>query len=94
MYSKIDEDDLWKIINHFGKPLQLLKLSEESGEVSRAIIRKECGVTLTNHEITEEISDLLVVINQLMLLYDVDEKEVEQIMKYKVIKTMDKYNIN
>jgi NTP pyrophosphatase (non-canonical NTP hydrolase) len=91
--DKISKTDLNKIIEHFGKNLQLLKLSEEAGEVNRAIIRHEVGTTKTNYEITEELADVLVVVMQLMEIYNINESELEQIMIMKVAKTFDKYDI-
>lgn len=87
------ENKLRAIINHFGKELQWLKLSEECGEVHKAICRYEYGATESNIEISEEIADLEVIIAQMKLIYEVDEEYINRVKHEKIDRTIRRYNI-
>lgn len=87
---------LWEIINHYGVNKQLKYFQSEVFELSEAILnheilRKELhGFKLKEAKkelidnITEEIADVLVMLEQFKLYYDILEEEVQEIMEEKV----------
>lgn len=90
---KIDSSKLAKVIEHFGKFHQVIKFGEEVGELNKAILNYENGFTRTNNEITGEIADVYLMLEQIKLMYNVDKSEVKQIMEMKLDRTIDKYQI-
>ena len=92
MYPSI-VDKLRKVTNHFGKLHQVVKLGEEVGELNKAILNYENGYKLTNVEITEEIADVYLLLEQIKQMYQLDESEIEQVMLMKLDRVFDKYNV-
>ncbi len=89
----IDVDKLTKVIEHFGKLHQVVKLGEEVGELDKAILNYENGYKRTTCEITEEISDVYLLLAQICVMYDLDTCEIEQIMLMKLDRVFEKYNV-
>lgn len=77
--------DLEKIIGHYGINNQLKKFNEETYELVEAILTfgKENNYKSLNHVI-EEIGDVYVVLKQLQIYYGISESEIEDIMKFKI----------
>lgn len=90
---KVDKDKLNLIIEHFGRLHQVVKLGEEVGELNKAILNFENGYTRTNNEITEEIADVYLLLEQVELMYGLDTNEIRTVMQMKIDRTIDKYNI-
>ena len=90
---KVDKDKLNLIIEHFGRLHQVVKLGEEVGELNKAILNFENGYTRTNNEITEEIADVYLLLEQIKLMYGLDKNEIRTVMQMKTDRTIDKYNI-
>lgn len=90
---KVDKDKLNLIIEHFGRLHQVVKLGEEVGELNKAILNFENGYTRTNNEITEEIADVYLLLEQVKLMYGLDTNEIRTVMQMKIDRTIDKYNI-
>lgn len=82
-----------KLIEHFGKLHQVVKLGEEVGELNKAILNYENGFKRTNSEITEEIADVYLLLEQIALMYELDEDEIIQVMLMKLDRTFDKYGV-
>ena len=91
--------DLLKIIKHYGINNQQRKLEEEVFELQEAItkaeynryigvVREPCDECI-NH-ITEEISDVLVLLGQIIHYYDIDKKEIEKFLKYKIERQLER----
>lgn len=68
-----------KIINHYGINAQLKKLSEEVYEFEEAVLEKH-----DKEHITEEIADIFVILQQFKEKYNIEEAEINKVMKYKV----------
>lgn len=68
-----------KIINHYGVNAQLKKLSEEVYEFEEAVLEKH-----DKKHITEEIADILVILQQFKEKYNIDLTEINKVMRYKV----------
>lgn len=92
-FMKVDKDKLNLIIEHFGRLHQVVKLGEEIGELNKAILNFENGYTRTNNEITEEIADVYLLLEQVKLMYGLDKNEIRTVMQMKTDRTIDKYNI-
>lgn len=67
------------IFNEHGLSTQLKKLSEEVFELQEAIL------TGSNFaDITKEFADVMVLLNQIKAIYNLDEEEIKDTMKYKI----------
>lgn len=67
------------IFNEHGLSTQLKKLSEEVFELQEAIL------TGSNFaDITKEFADVMVLLNQTKAIYNLDEEEIKDTMKYKI----------
>ena len=71
--------DYKKIINHYGVNKQLKKLSEEVYEFEEAVLKKH-----NKEHITEEIADILVILQQFKEKYNIDLAEINKVMQDKV----------
>ena len=86
------EEKLLKIINHYGVNNQQRKLQEEVFELNEAIITCECDeynyyeeVEKSNKKhIAEEIADVMVMLEQFKLYYDISSEEITNIFWSKV----------
>lgn len=83
------KEKLLKIIDTYGINHQLKKLNEETFEVTEAILEYEnrdlnemANVILSN--IVEEIADVLVMLKQFKLYYNIKNEDIEKIMDYKI----------
>lgn len=87
--------DLLKIIKHYGINPQQRKLEEEVFELQEAITTHELKQSVeydiplteivgTKEHITEELADVLVLLGQIIHYYDIDKKEIEKLLKYKI----------
>lgn len=89
------QEDLLKIINHYGVANQLRKFNEETYELIEAIrnyeedyIKVDCDgnmvFSLLKEHIAEEISDVMVLLEQFKLYYDISSEEITKIFWSKV----------
>lgn len=90
---------LLKIINHYGVMKQLKYFQTEVFELNEAIIRAEeelrtdgfLSITEENKEhIAEEIADVMVILEQLRLHYEISIEEVGKIFKSKVERQLER----
>ena len=83
------KQDLLKIINNYGVMSQLKYFQSEVFELNEAIIKEETKMSFkntrfNNKHITEEIADVLVMLKQFQYYYKIEDKEIEEVMKYKI----------
>lgn len=89
------EQDLLKIINHYGIDKQKRKFWEESGELLEAIVTHELKKSVeyeiplteiigTQEHIAEEIADVMVMLKQFQYYYGIDDINIETIMQQKI----------
>lgn len=92
-------ENLLKIINNYGVIPQLKHLNSEVFELSEAIIEYEndCNYvpeleTLEEgkRHITEEIADVLVMLNQFVEYYEIQESDIYMIMEQKIDRQLDR----
>ena len=82
----MNKEILQKAIKTYGTHNQMLKCIEECGELSRAIsrilIELSSGDGFTTEEseknLYEELADVLIMIDQMMMLFDCRDKVFEQ----------------
>lgn len=82
------KEDLLRIIEHYGITNQLKKMNEECYELLEAINNYEWivdskGRCDTKH-IIEELADVMVLLNQFIHYYGIEEIDILKVMKYKV----------
>ena len=83
------EEDLLKIINHYGVKKQLKYMHSEYYELDEAILANWYdvdGVTDVGYveHIREEIADIMVMLKQIQYYYEIPDEEIEDVMKYKI----------
>lgn len=89
------KDDMLKIINSFGVNNQLKKLNEECYELIEAIREFELLEDgLVNFEtykhIVEEMADVLNLLQQFVFYYEIEQKELDEQLQYKVKRTLER----
>ena len=94
------KDDLLKIISTYGVLPQLKQFNEEAYELIEAIIAKEImyqSSDTTNsmdkfnlEHIVEEIADCYVMLNQFQLYYGIENKQIEETMKFKINRQLER----
>lgn len=86
--------DLLKIINHYGVDVEQRKLAEEVFELQEAITAYENDYeglyTYGTEHIAEEIADVLVILNQFKLYYDVPSEFILVLMRGKVNRQLER----
>lgn len=75
-----------KIADHFGLENQRIKIIEECSELITAIAKNDL------ENITEEIADVLIMVQQLMYLYDIEDN-VKEMIEFKIKRTVERYGI-
>ena len=78
-------NDLINNLKIRGEKTQIIKTCEEMSELQTALLHY-CNGKDSVHHVTEEIADVLVMIEQLKIIFNVSEKEVGEIMEYKILR--------
>lgn len=89
------KDDLLKIIKHYGINNQQRKLEEEVFELQEAITTHELKQSVeydipsteivgTKEHIAEELADVMVILEQIKLYYEISSEEITKIFWSKV----------
>ena len=96
------KENLLQIIKHYGVLPQLKQFNEEAYELIEAIIAKEImyqSSDTTNsmdkfnlEHIVEEIADCYVMLNQFQLYYGIENKQIEETMKFKIDRQLERTN--
>ena len=89
------KEKLLEIINHYGIDKQLKYIHTEYFELDEAILdyeHDETGYVDTKH-IAEEIADVMVMLKQFQYYYGIQDKEVEDIMKSKIERQLERINL-
>lgn len=74
------------VIDFYGKKIQSTIAMEECAELIQAIsklIRYSADKVMLGDNITEEIADVLICIEQLKLMYKIDDKAIQKWIDYK-----------
>ena len=86
------KDKLKKIFQYHGLSTQLKKLSEEVFELQEAVIKFSYvelhegtpAYSYLKGKIEEEFADVMVLLNQIKAIYNLDDEEIKDAMKYKI----------
>ena len=95
------KEDLLKIINRYGVMPQLKYFQSEVFELNEAIITHELKQSVeyeiplteiigTKEHITEEIADVMVMLEQFKLYYDISSEEITEIFWSKVNRQLER----
>lgn len=85
MTSTERERSIIEIIQHYGKELQIEVAQEELAELIQAISKyKRLKSNKNLNNIMEEISDVFIMINQLVIIFNIPWYEVENQIDYKL----------
>ena len=84
--------DLLTIIKHYGIENQLKYIHSEYFELDEAILKFEnhdfanwtASKNMFTKDIAEEIADVMVMLKQFQYYYDIEEEDIEAIMKKKI----------
>lgn len=75
-----------KIINKYGKKAQVLQTVEEMSELTKELIKNINRGKDNENEITLEIADVLIMIIQLVEIYNIDGDKILGAMEYKLLR--------
>ncbi len=87
------QEDLLKIINHYGVLTQLKYFYTEIYELTEAIIdfdNEYIPVNNAINHIAEEIADVMVMLKQFQYSYCIDDKYIEDMMNIKIDRQLDR----
>lgn len=72
-----------KILDHYGEEHQIRKTIEELDELKEALEERH-----NIEHILEECADVMIMLNQLSLIYDFDKSMTNVMMEYKIERTL------
>ena len=84
------------VIDFYGKKIQSTIAMEECAELIQAIsklIRYSADKVMLGDNITEEIADVLICIEQLKLMYKIDDKAIQKWIDYKCQRQVERFKI-
>ncbi len=74
------------IIKKYGKNAQVLQSIEEMSELTKELIKNINRGKNNKNEITMEIADVIIMIMQLILIYDIDTEQILGAIEYKLLR--------
>ena len=74
------------IINHYKKEDQVLQAVEEMSELTKELIKNINRNKENEAEITLEIADVIIMLMQIMIIYDIDPNKVLGGIEYKLLR--------
>ena len=91
----IDDERIKTIADHYGIENQMRQLAEECSELAvEASHSARIGTTV---KISEEIADVLIMMEQIVYLSGIERKDIDECMQYKLgrqMKRMEKEKAN
>ena len=78
------ENKLLTIFNTYGKSSQVSKLLEEVGEFIETVINED------KENMVQEMADCTVMLKQFQYYYGIEDKEIEEVMKYKIDRQLER----
>lgn len=80
-------NDIQKIIDYYGEDLQLTQVIEELSELTKEVCKYLKGSD-SHEQITEEIADVLLMIEQLIIICGLNHSDITKIMQEKLERTL------
>lgn len=77
---------LYDIINHYGNRKQVLQTVEEISELTKELIKNINRNKDNKKEIILEISDVIIMLMQIMIIYDINPDKVAGGIEYKLLR--------
>lgn len=87
---KVEAEDLKKIIVHHGAFTQVNKAVEELIELSEILIKDVNKGEIDKEHLYEELADVYVMLEQLKIIYNIDEAGLQDIIDRKIKRTMER----
>ena len=78
------ENKLLTIFNTYGKSHQVSKLLEEVGEFIETVMNED------KKNMAQEMADCRVMLKQFQYYYGMEDKEIEEVMKYKIDRQLER----
>ena len=85
--------DLNKIIHHYGAYDQVNKAVEELIELAEVLIKDVNKSEMDKDSLYEELADVLIMLEQLKIIYNIDPEEVQQEIDRKVKRTLERIEV-
>ena len=85
------DEELRQITKHFGIETELMKLTEEVGELLNACYKTHLSNASTE-DIEDEMADVMVILQQIVLYFDVDVSLMDSIARQKIDRTVKRIN--
>lgn len=88
----VNRSDVWKIIEHYGTDRQILKSAEECSELAQVCIKVGLGSKKKKDldNLVEEIADVTLMLEQLKMIMDIDNRAVEDIVYEKIARQLNR----
>ena len=86
----IDMEKLTAIIRHYGLSAQTSKAVEELIELSEVLIKDMNKGDLNRNGLYEEMADVLIMIGQLKIIYNIDTAALQQVIDMKIDRTLER----
>lgn len=80
-------EKLTSIIEHYGKKQQMVVAMEEMSELQKELAKNFRGHE-NRHEIIEELSDVSLMLDELMIMFDINQMTVDYNKSMKIGRTM------
>ena len=69
----------------------MTKQAEELSELQTVVLQDLCDTNKnTRHELLEEVADVYVVLKELEVIYEFDDREINPIIEYKLERTLNR----
>ena len=82
------EEAIAAIAQFNGPVIMIEKFKEEAQELHAAVV----GGDPVDH-ITEEVADVLLMLKQIKIFYSISDKDVDKIVKHKIMRTLERNGI-
>ena len=83
-------EKLTAIIRHYGLSAQTSKAVEELIELSEVLIKDMNKGDLNRNGLYEEMADVLIMIGQLKIIYNIDTAALQQVIDMKIDRTLER----
>lgn len=76
-------EPLFEAVKTFGTLPQIVMFMEEAAELTQALSKNIRGKD-NRSDIIEEMADVLIMVEQIKIIFEVDEKEIQDIIEVKL----------
>ena len=85
----MSDEKLLKIISHYGLNAQLKYMHTEYFELDEAIMTID-KVEFSNKHIAEELADVMVMLKQIQLYFNISDEEIDKIASEKIDRQLER----